>query len=96
MFGSNGEFVVNSPAHKKPKNPRQHAAQSMIWSLEVRSSERWITCKNSDRKALRGSGSLYTLDSPEKPLKLQTVDKEIWQALVNVKGPHSAKVHLDG
>ena len=70
----------------------------MIWSLEVRSSERLITCKMSvgDRRALRGSGSLYTLDSPEKPLKLQTVDKRIWQAVVNVKGPHSAKVHLDG
>ena len=47
MFGSNGELVVNSPAGKNPKNPRQHAVQSMMWSWELQSRERLITCKTS-------------------------------------------------
>ena len=47
ILGSNGEFAVNSPALRKPKKPRQHAAQSMTWSQEFRSKERWMTFKRS-------------------------------------------------
>ena len=33
---------VNSPAHKKPKKPKQHAAHSITWSLLEKSSPCWI------------------------------------------------------
>ena len=42
MDGSKAQLTVNSPAHRNPKKPRQHAAHSMMCSELWASKERWI------------------------------------------------------
>ena len=45
ILGSNKELVVNSPARRKAKKPRQHAAKCKTWAWEFKRKERRMTLK---------------------------------------------------
>ena len=72
--------TVNSDAWRKPKYPREQAAQNIWWSGRRRYKDHQIT----------------NIKSSDHPLQAETISKRIRESLVNMKSSNTRKIDFYG